>query len=379
MKFMGSKTELLRGRLGRLVVRETASSSRFVDLFSGSGSVSTFVAERIAVPVVSCDMQRFSSVLSGAIIGRAEPYANNAVLSDWTKEIAEQLNRDARYIDWQSSRWAADTDAVLAARLAAESSAHEDVFTRHYGGHYFSPIQSLELDWLYRSLPTDPDDRIVALAAIIRASSRCAASPGHTAQPFQPTERLLPHIQTAWSRSMIAETQRALEETARRHALVAGEARQCSADVAIDDVREGDTVFCDPPYSDVQYSRFYHVLEGISIGGWPTVSGNGRSPDIDLRARSDFSLKSRSESAMRDMLLALYEQGCQSVIITFPNTAASNGLSAVKIGAAARSTGWKTKKVLVDSTHSTLGGANDGGLRGSRRDLREAVFILHRD
>ena len=81
---------------------------------------------------------------------------------------------------------------------------------------------------------------------------------------------------------------------------------------------------------------------------------------------------------MEQMLDGLHERKCKNVIITFPNTEASNGLSARKIAALGRDGGWTVKKLLVDSTHSTLGGLNDGGARGSRRDLREAVFVMSR-
>ncbi|WP_442977826.1 DNA adenine methylase [Salinibacterium sp. CAN_S4] len=49
----------------------------------------------------------------------------------------------------------------------------------------------------------------------------------------------------------------------------------------------GDSIFCDPPYSDAQYSRFYHVLEGIARGGWDQVLGAGRAPIGSDRPSSD--------------------------------------------------------------------------------------------
>jgi len=156
-----------------------------------------------------------------------------------------------------------------------ESLPHEHI-VRSYGGHYFSPEQALSLQYLRDNLPADGE--MGALAALVVAGSRCAASPGHTAQPFQPTPALLPHIALAWKRDVATEVVRALEILGPRHARVMGEAHRADALVLSSKASVGDLVFLEPPYSDVQYSRFYHVLEGIAIGGYASVIGAGRVP-----------------------------------------------------------------------------------------------------
>ena len=58
--------------------------------------------------------------------------------------------------------------------------------TKAYGGHYFSPLQAIHIDALLTTLPITNKNTL--LASLIHAASECAASPGHTAQPFQPTK-----------------------------------------------------------------------------------------------------------------------------------------------------------------------------------------------
>ena len=48
------------------------------------------------------------------------------------------------------------------------------------------------------------------------------------------------------------------------HAKQIGASKVADANKAAHQVREGDLVFLDPPYSGVHYSRFYHVLETIA-------------------------------------------------------------------------------------------------------------------
>ncbi len=70
MKYMGSKRWMLQNGLGDLIAREVRGAARFVDLFSGSGAVSTHVAMKYEVPVTAYDLQTFSTVLTRAVVGR---------------------------------------------------------------------------------------------------------------------------------------------------------------------------------------------------------------------------------------------------------------------------------------------------------------------
>ncbi|WP_157210130.1 DNA adenine methylase [Nocardioides aequoreus] len=362
---MGSKAALLRGELGRRLLAQANRSERFVDLFAGSGSVAHYVAENTDTKVLAVDLQRYSAHLSGAILLRDASIERDTVLRAWKVEA----DFDAPLFNAQSS---VDAAGVSDARRVAPSEAGGGFITRQYGGHYYSIEQARALDSLYEGLPEGGPERFVAEAALIRTASACAAAPGHTAQPFQPTAKLLPYINAAWRRDAFAECARQVEQLSTRYAQVIGQVRVADALVALDDIGPGDLVFCDPPYSDVQYSRFYHVLEGIASGGWDSVSGSGRSPAIDQRASSDFSLKRVALQAMSTLLCNLREKGCQ-VIVTFPAAEASNGLSAQKIVEMARSR-WTVTELYVDSRHSTLGGSGAG--RGGRRNLQEAVLVM---
>lgn len=137
-----------------------------------------------------------------------------------------------------------------------------------------------------------------------------------------------------------------------------------------------DLVIIDPPYSDVQYSRFYHVLEAIARANSETaplaVSGVGRYPPASERPRSDFSLKSQSKSAIEDLLDALADVGCRA-IITFPAARCSNGLSGAQIARIAKSQ-FKVQTKTVKGRFSTLGG--NGTTRAARTASAELIISL---
>ncbi|WOF21908.1 DNA adenine methylase [Microbacterium betulae] len=362
---MGSKTSLLAGELGEIILRESESAERFVDLFAGSGAVAHFVAQRTSLPVLTVDLQEYARILAASVIERTRSLASDPALAKWLERIAEP--------DASGNKPALSKAEVLRQRVASEASA-EGFITRHYGGHYFSLAQAREFDQLYASLPNEEGVRTTALAVLLQAASICAAAPGHTAQPFQPTDSLLPYISQSWSRSVRATSRNVLETIAPLHANQVGEAVTGDAETVAASLTCTDLVFCDPPYSAVQYSRFYHVLEGIARGGWPAVEGKGRAPAQSSRKASAFSMKSKAKSAMRDLLKVLREKDARA-IVTFPDADASNGLSGSDIISIADED-WYVDTRYVDSVHSTLGGSNAETGRGGRRTLKEAVILL---
>jgi adenine-specific DNA methylase len=250
--------------------------------------------------------------------------------------------------------------------------------TRAYGGYYFSPHQAKWIDVLRRTLPRSEPARTICLAALIAAASRCAAAPGHTAQPFRPTATGLPFLQTAWSKDLMSQTQTALMDLAGRFARKAGNAAISDANRAAAQLKERDLVFVDPPYSAVQYSRFYHVLETIAFGDCGSVSGAGRYPPPKLRPRSRYSLVSESLDAFEELLATIASRGAR-VVLTFPNHECSNGLSGESVRDIAAEH-FYIRADQLDSNFSTLGGRSGAqGVvadRSARHAAEELVLVL---
>src|ERR1700676_3150246 len=125
---------------------------------------------------------------------------------------------------------------------------------------------------------------------------------------------------------------------------------------AAKNVRAGAFVFIDPPYSGVQYSRFYHVLESVATGTPGEVSGSGRNPEASMRPQSKYSVKRGAKKAFVELLRKVAQNGARG-ILTFPSHECSNGLSGDIVRELARQPFQVTEK-LVDSKFSTLGGAS---------------------
>jgi adenine-specific DNA methylase len=372
MKYMGSKRAMLKNGLGELLEHEIRSACRFVDLFAGSGSVAIHVAQQFPIPVAAVDLQQYSAVVTSAVVGRQRRLGWWKIWEKWEAQAT-------RTFESSGAPNSVDLTQAAVRNLRSWCSRQKSLpITKAYGGHYFSPQQAVWIDALRANLPTKNSPRIAALAALIQAASQCAAAPGHTAQPFQPTPTALPFLGEAWTRDIVTRTRQALSELAGICALQRGSANVADANGFARRLRESDLVFIDPPYSGVHYSRFYHVLETIAQGECGVVSGVGRYPDTKLRPRSRYSLKTESAVALDELLQIISSRGAKA-ILTFPNHDCSNGLSGEQVRKIARRH-FSVKEQMVTSRFSTLGGNNGDGNkphgRAPRRDAQELVLVL---
>jgi adenine-specific DNA methylase len=368
MKYMGSKRWMLQNGLGEVLRSECSHANAFVDLFAGSGAVACYVAQNCFLPVIASDLQGFSIVLTKAIIGRESPLDADRIWGRWSKRAEE--DRPETQIP--------HTDKLTRAhvRECRTWSRTRDGYpiTQAYGGHYFSPTQAIWIDVLRQTLPERDPSRTAALAALIYAASRCAASPGHTAQPFQPTRTAKKHLKEAWDKDIVAYTRKALDFMTSQFALKEGDAFVADANDVARILTPGDVAFIDPPYSGVHYSRFYHVLETIAKGESGGVSGVGRYPPRALRPQSRYSVKTHSLTALEELLRSVSEKGARA-ILTFPDHECSNGLSGSLICEKASEFFQVTVK-KVERKFSTLGGNNKTDERGKGREARQIAKEL---
>lgn len=375
MKYMGSKRLMLRNGLGDLIIDSSRTTKRIIDLFCGAGFVSWFAAENTNLPVVAVDLQNYAVVLAKSIVERTKGLDSASIKANWIERAISYRDKSVRWAEAQNveSRNSKDVrNYVIDSRLLCKSSSPAGPIWSAYGGYYYSPSQALTFDYLLKYLPEKDPEYTVCLASIITSASMCAASPGHTAQPFQPTKTAGTFIKEAWKRNPIDYCVKALKDLAERHANAIGKAVVGNAVEFAQSLKPTDLVFVDPPYTDVHYSRFYHVLETIARRQRYTVEGSGRYPPIEERPQSEFSKKSQSRKALEKLLSTLAGVG-STVIVTFPEGDRSNGLSGKLVTETAKR--WFcVKSESVYTNFSTLGGNNVK--RDCRKGSNELMLLL---
>lgn len=375
MKYMGSKRAMLTNGLGDLLRDQSKSKTRVVDLFCGSSSVAWFAAQHLQVPVIASDLQLYSIVLARSVLSRTAPLPELRILEGWLKRAkgwrqSKTTWKDAVALDQatQNTRtWSKRAREMCQSRRPTDAN-----LWRAYGGYYFSPSQSLILDSLLATLPTREPNKSACHAALIIAASKCAASPGHTAQPFKATTSAAPFLREAWQRQPLEYLQKAVKTVFARYSQMRGRAVVRDAIEQSQMLCEGDLVFVDPPYSGVHYSRFYHVLETIAAKKCGPVAGEGRYPPISERPSSEFSQTSKSKAAFERLIRSLASKGT-TVILTFPSGNCSNGISGQEVEEICCNY-FAMRRKVVKTRFSTLGGNNFN--RAARHISEELILLL---
>jgi adenine-specific DNA-methyltransferase len=219
------------------------------------------------------------------------------------------------------------------------------------------------------------DQAQIWLATLLQTASKVTSTPGHFAQYLQPKDvKSWKYIRSQRRRSIweefISSLQqlspygspkwRSINRTFRQDALaLPRELRNGGPRPAV--------IYADPPYSEDQYSRYYHVLETLVLYDYPAVSRKGRYRDD--RFMTEFSRPNAVGRAFVNLAEGSSKLGA-NLLISYPR----NGLLHKK--------GGNLVSVLYDHydrvdvielshRHSTLGGRH--GTRSSEVD--ELLFF----
>lgn len=348
VQYLGSKLRSLAP------IMETVSnldgSGRVWDAFSGSSVVAQGIAS-MGRSVVATDTQAFASVLAAATlaVGSSEHPPDEL--------LAKALSHSSPSIDaWRP--WAereavllrvGDYDGLIGLYaelpLAWRSPDRADAIfgrtpiTSNYAGTYFSVSQALVLDRVSDWLRTEfgpawpsgdwPADTL--MAALCAAASESVHSAGkHFAQPMKPARPGASNYDFTRRRALSDRRKSVVDLTSAAVAAIVDVASTRRAghmaivkdvlDVGSADLRRWDVsvAYLDPPYTAQQYSRFYHVLETLTVGlGQPLplrdgVPTTGLYPDG--RYLSPFCSRTRASGAFASMLDAIAEAGVAVVL-----------------------------------------------------------------
>lgn len=302
----------LTGFIAPVAAVSLPAGTPVLDLMSGTGIVARALSGRH--PMAVNDANPYAALLSRAQgidpgdldpAGTAEalhrPYAENQRRLE--RMVGERLQEEAALlhgdVDAEALRRFSELQRVEPLAPSQRGEGTASLATERYANVYFGIAQCIEIDSLRwaidRSFPDEGRERDLCLAALLVACVNGTSGP-HFAQPANPKSLAsLRKVLEMRARSIAWEFELALGRLFARGApgrpfLSATRAGWREALAAFADERAGEpaAVYVDPPYSKLQYSRYYHVLNVLLAYDYPPVSGRGRYPPLDQRFSSRF-------------------------------------------------------------------------------------------
>ncbi len=203
------------------------------------------------------------------------------------------------------------------------------LFAITFAGSYFSLAQCIQIDSirysieaLYRDKKIDLEQRRWLCLALCEAARKISTTTGHFAQFLQINSNNRRRFISQRNRSTWKEWLVAIEGMApigapqwrAKNRSFRAEATKLLADLRTEKRRPA-VIYADPPYTEDQYSRYYHIYETLMLYDYPSAEGHGRYRGD--RFVSDFCLASR----VRDALGALAQRSASlrcTLVLSYP-------------------------------------------------------------
>jgi len=191
------------------------------------------------------------------------------------------------------------------------------LFVKNYSGTYWSFQQCLEIDAIYHVAQKYKNKSIyeAIIGALMFAMSYCSQSTGHFAQYRDvKDQKNFQDIMTYRIKSMkdlfISKLNLLLTyDRSHNHKF---ESYSLSFDELLEKSDPESVIYADPPYANVHYSRFYHVLETLVKYDYPEVKFKGRYRQD--RHQSPFSKKREASQAFEKMFTLIKEKNSRMVL-----------------------------------------------------------------
>ncbi len=383
VKYMGSKSKIIN-----FVVEGINDVWRpgqpVLDLFAGSASLAGAIGRQ--VPFHSNDIQQYSKVLSTAY---AESWktAKSPSADYLMMQAGAVVELTRRKIYGYIYDYAADLSLdefnrgeIKQRELIEVEFDHQwHLFVKCYSGTWWSAEQCMWIDALREVAESYRDDHVyhVILAALMFAMAYCSQGTGHYAQYRDASS------QSSMSDILIYRKRDIGKYFSKKYSEVidrlsveppAYDFTATSEDFATClNGFAGGTVYADPPYCFVHYSRFYHALETLVLYDFPELQVRGGNIvkgryRVD-RHQSPFCIASKVEGAFESLFRGVHLTD-SNLVLSYSNTGMIDLELMVEI-AASVFVGKKMELLTTDHQHMTLGRT---GVR--HRDVKECLLLI---
>lgn len=412
---MGSKRAIIEPVV-EAIARVTPPGAVVHDAFAGTHSVGYALRNRFRV--VASDIQQYSAPIGRTLLsswdlppadsmwGLLSPYYEqnmqplttlySKVLAEEQSILAEELppskelvERFAAFqhqlpnpVQWFTGEQPepgldSELEQMVRHRREVDGQAFPYVqMVAYFGNTYLGIMHAIQADSVRyaidRCYPEGHPHRAACLAALMFAVSYTNASPGHFAMWRDAnTAKNTADILLYRRREFLDYFHKKLSQISSILTKPAHlDNRVFTSDYveALALAEEAHTVYADPPYSFVHYSRFYHALESLIRYDYPNVAHRGRFRDD--RHQSPFCISTKVTQAFRDLATPLAHRG-SNLVISYSNTGMISLDDMLELlEEIYHPVGFVVWAEDIDHQHSTMGRAGD-----KLREVKEAFVF----
>lgn len=309
------------------------------DIFSGSGSVSSELNTKYEM--IANDAESYASIIADAALNTPNEEVVDSIINTaniWLKEINEKSttpavldeekfiqNDDYSSLNTMYSNLPTVWNEKFNVIQLREAQAY-NLFQTYYGGSYFGIRQAFDIDELIRKIHSVEKYRNIYMSALFYAMKEAVFSKdGHMAQPLSGPKypgRMLK------SRSVsildkFAEKILDYAQYSVLHHVKGSTVLNLDFKKALDNSivqKKSKVIYADPPYTDMQYSRYYHLLNVAAEYIYPDLTMNNGKYTKGLytsgRNQSILSQKGKAKDGLTYLISRTKSMG-KTIVISY--------------------------------------------------------------
>jgi adenine-specific DNA methylase len=306
------------------------------DIFSGSAAVSNMF--RHNYQVYANDSENYASIIADAILNQADINTATDLINSLNIEYTDTIKKQAKpiidFIDKEQlcldqdnyeelialynlypTVWNNRYSNITKCELTVDSVKQTNdyfLFTTYYATNYYGIIQALDIDCIIKIINLHfPQYRNALLSCLFYAMKETVFSKdGHMAQPLN-LEKNQPRLFTQRKKNVYELFVKKFKEYITIP-LSKFSGKNIVFNSNFEDLLDEKVfsniglVYADPPYTDMQYSRYYHLLNIAAKYEYPelTITKNGYTKGLytEGRYQSKLSQHSSAEQSLEDLI-----------------------------------------------------------------------------
>lgn len=386
IKYMGSKAKIIN--FVSESIQSIYNGGAVCDLFSGGASLAGALGGHY--PIAANDIQHYSSILASVYLKPIKAIDTEAIIRDARLNYKKNRSKITIEIDYHQFNSLEEFNEIEARNrtLIDQNFRHTyHLFVKNYSGTWWSGEQCLWIDAIKQAI----DKRVkngefqqaeysLTMATLLHAMAYSSQGTGHYAQYREAkTESSMWDINIyrqkklqdifikkidqviSWSKENVIDL---------NHSITTLDYKTCL------ETLNGGTVYADPPYAFVHYSRFYHAMETLCLYDYPRLqvkSGHivkGRYRED--RHQSPFCIKSQVNGAF-DALFSGVKKAGANLALSYSNTAMITLETLLEISKKTLQTDYEIWVENLDHKHMTMGRQNDRS-----RDVTELMLLARK-
>ena len=367
IKYMGSKKPIIN--FIRSAIEEIHDETNWVcDLFSGSCSISASLRKKCNF--ISNDIQDYSRILAQTYFSDLSKYHYEElhvqievavrIHYEWFKE-----NYPDYFYDYSKVTTLGEFAKIESRQRELfqneEFNINEHLFTKFYSGTYWSFEQCVWIDSLRKTAETFANSQVYFsfLSSIMYAMSYTTQSTGHFAQyrdgdTIDAMNNIIIYRQKDFYElftKKFRELLLTLDDSLKELKTSTLDFIECLKVIPLN-----STVYADPPYAPVHYSRFYHALETLVKYDYPKIDHKGRYRND--RHQSPFSRKSDAMDAFTKLFTGIIDKNAQ-MVLSYSNSGVIEIDNIISLARGMFINNYEIEVRTIDHMHSTMGRFDD--------------------